>query len=118
MKPLLQAATGAVFPGQLDTLVTIEREVRTADGYAGATREWEVVEQAWAAVSPLFVGEREQLGAVRNVTQHRMFVYRTDTVDERMRIVVDSVVHQIKGIKRGGPSEIFMELITETGLED
>jgi head-tail adaptor len=118
MKSLAQAAGRRVTPGDLTELVSIEAETRTADGYAGATRVWSEVGQAWAKVEPLFVGEREQIGALRNVVQYRFTVYRTAAIDERMRLVWAGQVHAVKGVRLGPRHELFMEVITETGLGD
>ena len=118
MKSLAQADGRRITAGDLTAKVSFEAETRTADGYAGATQAWAHVFYAWAAVEPLFVGEREQQGAVRNVTQYRFTVYRTAAVTEQMRIVFDGRTHNIRGIRRGAPRELFMDIITETGLGD
>ncbi len=104
--------------GDLTELVTIETETRTGDGYEGATQAWTTVATVWALVEPLFVGEREQLGAVRNATQYRITVYARDDVVETMRIRWRDTTHAIRGIRRGSTSELFMDMITETGLGD
>jgi SPP1 family predicted phage head-tail adaptor len=118
MKSVIQAANRRTTPGDLTEFISIEAETRTADGYAGATYTWAKVMDAWASVEPLFVGEREQQGAIRNVTQYRFVVYRTSDITEQMRIVFDGATHAIKGIRRGGANELFMDIITETGLGD
>lgn len=107
-----------VTPGDLTALITFEAETRTPDGYAGGTQAWAEVRQAWAFAEPLFVGEREQIGAVRNVVQYRFTIYRQDGLTEQMRIRWNGATHTIKGFRTGGPTELFMEVITETGLGD
>lgn len=104
--------------GDLVERITLEAETRTGDGYEGATQAWAEVATVWAAVEPLFVGEREQLGAVRNVTQYRITLYARDDIAETMRVRWRGATHNIKGIRRGPRSELFMDLITETGLGD
>lgn len=118
MKSLAQAPGRRITPGDLTALIDFERETRTADGYAGATNAWTFALDAWAAVEPLFVGEREQQGSVRNVVQYRFVVYASDEISEQMRIVHEAKTYNIRGIRRGGPSELFMDVIAETGLGD
>lgn len=118
MRSLMQSAGRRIAPGDLTARISFEVETRTGDGYGGATRSWGQAFEAWAAVEPLFVGEREEIGALRNVVQYRFTIYRTSAVTEQMRIRYAGQTHAIKGFRLSGPSELFMQIITETGLGD
>jgi len=118
MKSLGQPQGRRVTPGDLTALVVFEAETRTDDAHGGATQSWGEAFRAYASIEPLFVGEREHLGAIRNVVQYRFTIYRTSAIDEQMRIRFDGRTHNIKGLRLGGPQELFMDVITETGLGD
>lgn len=118
MKSLTQSSVRTVTSGDLTERITFESEARGADGYGGFTSGWSQVAEAWALVEPLFVGERDQQGASRNVTQYRFTLYRRDDITEQMRIAWNGRTHNIRGIRIGGAREMFMDIITETGAGD
>ena len=117
-RSLAQAGTRRVVAGDLTTPISFERLLSAPDSYGGTTKTWQHAFDAWSFPEPLFVGEREQLGAMRNVTTYRFTVYADSHVNEQMRITWDGVAYAIKGIRRGGSSELFMDIIAETGLGD
>lgn len=118
MRSLTQSDVRTVTPGDLTEIITFEAEARADDGGGGFTQGWAPVGQAWAKVEPLFVGERDNQGAQRNVTQYRFTLYRDTTIHEQMRIVWAGATHNIRGIRLGGAREVFMDIITETGSGD
>lgn len=118
MRSIAQPRARRVSAGDLTELISFEVESRVDDGHGGKLRSWGHAFEAYAAVEPIYVGEREDIGAVRNVVQYRFTIYRTDAVTEQMRIRFDGTTHAIKGFRREGVQKMFMEIITETGLGD
>lgn len=118
MKSLTQSNVRVVTAGDLTERITFEAESRDGDGYGGYTNGWAQVAEAWAMVEPLFVSERDQQGAQRNVTQYRFTLYRRADLNEQMRIVWGGRTHNIRGIRIGGARELFMDIIAETGAGD
>ena len=118
MKSLTQSEARRIAPGDLTEMIAFETETRTPDGYGGFTHAWSETAQAYALAEPLYVGERDGQGAQRNVTQYRFTVYRRDDITEQMRVVWGGRPHNIRGIRIGGQRELFMDIITETGLGD
>lgn len=113
MKGLTQSSQRRVTPGDLTELVSIYAETRTPDGYAGATTLWTEQSQAWAEVTPLFVGEREIAGAVRDVTQYRFTLYRDLTVTQQHVILWNGQPYGIRGLRLGGAREMFMDIVAD-----
>ena len=116
MRSIAGLRSRRVTAGDLTERIAFEVESRTPDGYGGQTQAWGTAFEAYAAVEPLYVGERDDLGAVRNVVQYRFTIYRTSAVNEQMRIRFGGQVHAIKGFRLEESQKMFMEIITETGL--
>lgn len=118
MRSLTRPQQRVVVAGDLTEFVTIEDEVRVADGYHGHTRQWRTVGEAYAFVEPLSTSEREVSGALRNVTSYRFTVYRREDVGEGMRIVWGDRAYLVTGVPIGGARALFMEIIAEHGTGD
>lgn len=98
--------------------VVFQSETRTADGYGGFTSAWTTSVSAAAAVFPVYVNERDDRGAVRNMTQYRFVVYANAAISEAMRIQWAGRTLNIDGIKHGMGRDLFVEIIATDGVTD
>lgn len=103
--------------GELDKLITIQREVHTPDGRGGQSVSLtNVVTDLFAHVRPRTGREGEQYDRV-NATATYLFVIRyRDDLRESDRIVWDGVQYNIQAILTRGGRSMFLEIDATRGV--
>lgn len=72
--------------GELDQRIELQKEIRTADGQGGFTKEWQTQDEVWALVRPLRGNERLHSDRTQAEGGYLVVIrYRTD-VDESWRV--------------------------------
>lgn len=110
-----------VRPGELDTLVRLERPI-TDDSLDGAgSGEWELVDEIYVGIRDQLPsrGERTADGATTSTRPARVRMYWRDDVTPAMRLVADDRIMQIVSapaeLGRRGGLELMVEDYSPAG---
>lgn len=101
--------SGRVPAGALDRRLTLERPVRTGDGFGGATETFEPVAQVWAAVETVGGGVSRPGGAVHATATTRVTIRWRADVAPLMRLTGGGETHVIEAARPAGRRR-FLEL--------
>lgn len=106
--------------GDLDELISIERQTRTGDGGGGATVSWAEVTKMWARAQWLRGGEGERQGAVRELAVYRFTVLSEAVTSAALttsdRVVWNGEFYNIRERPRRQADQPFTDIIAETGV--
>jgi SPP1 family predicted phage head-tail adaptor len=103
--------------GELDKLITIQRETKTADGMGGNVAVLtNVATNLWAHVRPMTGSERGIYDAVEASAMY-LFVIRTrDDIVASDRIVWEGYDFNIRAIKGRGARPMYLEIEAQRGV--
>lgn len=101
--------------GELDQLVSIQREARTADSMGGASVAWTTVANVRALVRPMSGREVERAQKVGTEAMYLVVIYRRDDVRESDTILWNGIRLNIR-VARHRPRSLFLELEAERGV--
>lgn len=102
--------------GMMRERVTIEQEVRSADGQGGFTKSWTVTATVWARVKPERGGE--QLEAMRLEAQqmYRVTIRGGVTVTPKYRLGWNGLKLNIRSVTNPDEKGRFLEILAEEGV--
>ena len=102
--------------GELDQLVTVEREQLTPDGYGGNSLEWVALGQIWAHTRPLNGRENVDYDRV-NAEARYLFVVRYPVdIKESDRILWDGEPFNIRVLKKPKTRDLYLQIEAERGV--
>lgn len=103
--------------GELDQLITIQRETRTADGMGGASVSLTtVVSDLWAHVRPRSGKERGAFDRVEASAMYLFVVRYRDDIRESDRVVWNGDTYNIRAILTRGARSNWLEFDAERGV--
>lgn len=104
-------------PGELDQLITIEREQLTDDGTGGQDLEWvTVVTDLWAKVRPLSGNEQERYDQVNAMAMATFVIRYRDDLLPTDRIVWNGEPYNIRYIPPVSGREMYLAINAERGV--
>lgn len=106
--------------GQLTEVITIQREVRVADGGGGYDLSWSTVATLWAAATWLRGGEGERQGAMREIAVYRFSVLSAAAdaaaITTADRLVWNGETYNIRERPRRQAHQPITDILAETGV--
>lgn len=102
--------------GKLDQLVTIERNVTTADGMGGFASAWTPTNDVWANVKAKAGREGMSEGRVNAVYVVVFTIYNVADLAELDRIVWNGETYNIRNIQREGNRALHVKIEAERGV--
>lgn len=101
--------------GELDQLITFERQSIVADGLGGGDLSWASVGSVWAHVRPLSGREITDFDRVNAAAKHLFIIRWPIEINESDRIVWDGVFYNIRAIKTPKSRNLYCEIEAERG---
>lgn len=91
----------------------------TSDGQGGSTESWvdiPEIPEVWAKIRPRSSKERYFSQQTQPITSHEIIIRWRDDLNERMRIVYEGRIFQIKGKFREDEERWFVFIDAEEGV--
>ena len=103
--------------GELDKLISVQREVRTSDGMGGDTvTPTTVVADLWAHVRPKSGKETGAQGGVEARAVYLFVIRNRSDLKESDRLVWDGQTYNIRAILSRGARSMYLEIDAERGV--
>lgn len=96
--------------------LTLQQEVRTADGAGGYTPSWSDVATVWAQVEPLKGAERLHAMQLQDTVSHRVTIRYRAGVTAALRLLFGTRVFNIRAVINPGERNRWLELMCEEGV--
>lgn len=103
-------------PGELRSLIRLDKPSRTPDGAGGFSRAWVKHAACFARVRPLTGRERLATDRVEATAGYHITIRARADLDETMTIVWGERRHNIRFIKARDPRSLYLEIETEQGV--
>jgi SPP1 family predicted phage head-tail adaptor len=101
--------------GELDQLITFNREQLTPDGIGGNTRAWVIVGEVWAHVRPVSGGEKTDFQTVNAEAKYIFIIRWPIDIKESDQIVWDGIQYNIRLISTPKSRNLYCEISAERG---
>ncbi len=105
--------------GNLNKRVTIQQNIKTADGGGGFVTEWKSIAtnpSVYAAINPLSGGEQLRFHQLENNISHRVIVRYRDDVDTTMRLINGTTIYDIKSVINIGERCEYLEILANVRI--
>ena len=101
--------------------ITLQQEIKTADGAGGYTRSWQNVTDLWAEIniiSSRFRYGRERLyaGQIQSELTHKIIIRYRSGITASMRLLFENRVFNIRSIANLQENDEILELLVEEGV--
>ncbi|MDX2288555.1 MAG: phage head closure protein [Hyphomicrobiaceae bacterium] len=103
----------AVRIGDLRQRINLERPVLVSDGGGGASEDWELVAELWAAVNPLTGAERLEADAISGRVSHEIWLRWRAGVAGDMRFRLGARLFDIRTVIDDGERKRFLRCLAE-----
>lgn len=97
--------------------MTLQDEVRVADGAGGFTRSWKDVAELWAELEPVSGKEKLHAMQMQSTLTHRIYIRYRDFVTASQRLLFDGRYFYIKHVTSFGRSGETLELFAEEHID-
>lgn len=101
---------------ELRQRIKFQSLTRTADGQGGWTESWSDFAEVWAKVEPVSASEKYFSQRIQQNTTHKIAIRWLENITSEMRIVFESRIFQIHGIRRENEERWFMFIDAEEGV--
>jgi len=90
--------------------ISIEQLTRTADGQGGFTESWSQFASVWANIVPTSAAERFFAQRIESNVTHKIGIRYLSGVASEMRIIFETRIFQIHGVRKIDEEKWFMIL--------
>jgi SPP1 family predicted phage head-tail adaptor len=103
--------------------LTLQQEVKTADGAGGCMRSWQDVADLWAEISPLkyragIGSERLVAGQIQSEISHEVTLRYRAGISTSMRLLFGNRAFNIRSIRNLNEDNEMLELLVDEGIAD
>ncbi len=101
--------------------LTLQQEVKTADGAGGYSRSWTNIADLWAEISPIsnrviYGEEKLYAGHIEARISHKITIRYRSGLSTAMRLLFESRVFNIRAISFVNEDKDLVELLVEEGV--
>lgn len=106
---------------RLRHLLTLQQEVKVADGAGGYTRSWQNIADIWAEISQLssrvIYGEEKLFaGHIQASVSHKITIRYRNGLSTAMRLLFENRVFNIRAVSFAKENDELVELLVEEGV--
>jgi SPP1 family predicted phage head-tail adaptor len=104
--------------GDFNQKLIFEIEVRTDDGFGGASISWNIHATVWASVKPVQAREDERQGAQRASCMYMIETWASglEAITSAMRINWRGTILNIREIRKPDERKMTIVIMAETGV--
>ncbi len=95
--------------------VTLQEEIKTADGVGGYVRSWKDVVQLWVEIVPISGKENVSADRLQSTATHRILMRRRADVNASQRLLLEERAFNILYVADAGTQAGILELLVEEG---
>lgn len=104
-------------PGELDQVISIQREALTSDGMGGQVVDlFDIATNIWAKVRPLSGREVEMAGAMNPIAMATFIIRYDGHIEHSDRITWDGKVYNIRYIEPASSRSLYTMIHAEWGV--
>ncbi len=106
---------GRALASRLRRRVRIETPVEVSDGMGGTVRNWQLLAEAWAEISPLRGREALAQFQLESQISHRIVLRWRANLDASMRVVHGGRVFNIRAVLNVDEADRVLEVLADEG---
>lgn len=101
--------------------LTLQQEVKTADGAGGYARSWQDIADLWAEISPLnyragIGSEKLAAGQIQSEISHKVTLRYRAGISASMRLVFENRAFNIRSVRNINEGNEILELLVDEGV--